>query len=95
MRKVRLKYQFGGDSTFEKTEENILKTKSNWEQNNIHHSVQTFYEAVRNEINNTTGKTTQYPNLKKDKIQAMDELRKERILYSPKRTREGPLSSWT
>ena len=46
---------------------------------------------MRNEINNTTGKTTQYPNLKKDEIQAMDELRKREDLIFTKADKGGAL----
>ena len=58
------------------------------------HFVQTFCEAIRNDINNATGESTQYRNLKEEKIQAMNDLRKREDLIFTTADKGAPLSSW-
>lgn len=75
----------------DKTEENIFKRKSNWEPSNIHHTVQTFCDAIRKDIHNSTNEQTRRHNLKKDEIQALEELRQRDDLIFTKADKGGAL----
>ena len=87
--KIKLKSHFGTDNNMEKTEENIFKKKSNWEPTNIHHSVQTFCDAIRNDINDATRKPARRSNLTKEEKEAMEKLRTRDDLIFTKADKGG------
>ena len=53
LRRIKLKSYFGETTAHEKTEEQIFRPKSDWVPTKIHHSVETFCEAVKNELKNS------------------------------------------
>lgn len=75
----------------EKTEDQLFKPKSNWEPKTVHHSVETFCEALRNEMRNSTDERKCYSNLTNLELQAMDELRKRDDLIFTKADKGGAL----
>ena len=91
LRKIKLKSHFGTATEHNKTEEQIFKQKSTWEPSKIHHSVQTFCEAVMNDIKIGKGGETKHQNLKKSEIEAMDALQKRDDLIFTKADKGGAL----
>ena len=73
-RRIKLRAHFGNETPRSRTEEEIFKPASTWEPKNIHHTVNTFREAVINETNQY--KTSRKPanNLPKDEIKALEQL---------------------
>ena len=56
----------------------IRNKKSTWEPYNIHHTVNTFIEAFKNEIENQPDtKTKRYNNLNKHELKALEDLRNQ------------------
>ena len=91
LRRVKLKSYFGETTAHEKTEEQIFRPKSDWVPTKIHHSVETFCEAVKNELKNSNGKNQQYRNLSNGELEAMEELRKRDDLIFSKADKGGAL----
>ena len=59
---------FGNNTNNQTTEENIFKPRSNWQPKQVHHTVNTFCEAISNEINKHVEKKTSHNNLTKKEI---------------------------
>ena len=78
-RRIKLKAHFKNpENKAHFTEEDIFRKPTNktWVSNNNHHSVETFIEATRNEINNEIEKTkrSDYSNLSVKEQKAFQEL---------------------
>ena len=77
-RRLKLRAHFGNDNRGRReiTEEEIFKPRSNWEPKQIHHTVNTFCEAITRETQNqTNGRKPLLNNLTEDEIEAMNELK--------------------
>ena len=72
---VKLKSHFGNQEMPTKTIEDKFKPHSKWEAKKVHHSVDTFIEAVTQETNKQSTHWKQHNNLTKEEIKAMNELK--------------------
>ncbi len=88
---MKLKSYFGKDKTKTITEEEIFKPKSDWTPTKIHHSVETFCEAVKNEMKNPIEENRYYKNLTNQEIEEMDELKQRDDLIFTKADKGGAL----
>ena len=75
-RRIKLRAQFGisEEKEKEKTEEQIFKPRSTWEPKQVHHTVNTFCEAVMKETEHKSKDDESSQNLTKDEIKALKEL---------------------
>ena len=87
-RRVVLRAHFGEENENNKNRElntDGLKpaTNSSWLPKKIHHTVQTYIEAVKNDLAQEPAKTRTHPNLTKEERKAMDDLsQREDIIIS-------------
>ena len=89
---MKLKSHFGNDTKRKKiTEEEIFKPKSDWTPTKIHHSVETFCDAIKNEIKNPKINDKCYKNLTNQEIEEMEELKKRDDLIFTKADKGGAL----
>ena len=75
-RRIILKGHFGNEEP-PKSEGYITKRNPDWTPHKIHHFIQTYIQAVNNDLNtgNTNPGNKTKPNLNKDEAEALDELK--------------------
>ena len=74
-RNIKLKSHFGNQNVPTKTIMDKFKPRSKWEPKKVHHSVDTFIEAVTQETNKQFTNSKQHNNLTQEEIKAMNELK--------------------
>ena len=90
-RLIKLRANFGNDTRTqrEKTEEDTFKPPSIWEPNRTHHTVNTFCDAVKNEMEQNMKSIKVKTNLSKDELNALNELQKRDDLIIPNADKGG------
>ena len=90
-RRIKLRAHFGKEAQNNKVnnEEQIFKTKSNWEPQQVHHTLQTFCEAVSKDTQNDEAKTKYRQNLTKEEIMALNELQSREDIIITKADKGG------
>ena len=76
-RRLKLRGHFGNDNHDRRTitEEDIFKPKSNWEPRQVHHTINTFCEAITRETQNQPNQRKPQNNLTKVEIEVIKELK--------------------
>ena len=76
-RRLKLRGHFGNDNHDRRTitEEDIFKPKSNWEPRQVHHTINTFCEAITRETQNQPNQRKPQNNLTKEEIEVIKELK--------------------
>ena len=76
-RRLKLRGHFGNDNHDRRTitEEDIFKPMSNWEPRQVHHTINTFCEAITRETQNQPNQRKPQNNLTKEQIEVIKELK--------------------
>ena len=90
-RRIKLRAHFGNNTNNRTTEENIFKPRSNWQPKQVHHTVNTFCEAISNEINKHVEKKTSHNNLTEKEIEVMHTLTTRTDLVITKADKGGAI----
>ena len=70
-------------------EERIFRRKSKWTPHNVHHTVETFIEAVKNDIYSTPKVSLSRINLSRNEIEAMNDLKQRTDIIRTKADKRG------
>ena len=90
IRRIKLRAHFG-NTKIKATMENLFKGRSMWEPNNIHHTINTFSEAMNNEIQKAVPPKKYSNNLTKKELESLEELRNRQDLIFTKADKGGAL----